>query len=189
MNEQAPWRFVWTASEVYRCFESAHLSNGSLNVIDGELLMKPPAPPRVTCCISLVADSLRNALNRVTRDCHVRERGWMGIDENTVVSPDVHVWEGTIRQPGNALLVAEVSVTTLKFDLGGKSHLYAAAGILEYWVIDVNASQVHVHRDTIADAESPHGFRYASVQVLNPADRIAPLAAPESSILVGDLLP
>ncbi len=113
----------------------------------------------------------------------------MGIDENTVVSPDVHIWEGTIRQPGNALLVAEVSVTTLKFDLGGKSHLYAAAGILEYWVIDVNASQVHVHRDPIADAESPRGFNYASVQVLNPADRLAPQAAPDSSILVGDLLP
>lgn len=53
----------------------------------------------------------------------------------------------------------------------------------------MTASQLHVFREAIADEASPRGFRYASVQLLNPADRIAPLAVPETSILVGDLMP
>lgn len=62
------------------------------------------------------------------------------------------------------------------------------AGVPAYWVVDVTASQLHDFREVIADEVAPRGFRYASVQILNATDRIAPLAAPESSILIGDLM-
>ena len=40
-------------------------------------------------------------------------------------------------------LVIEISDTSLAFDLGEKLALYKAAGIQEYWVIDLKARQVH----------------------------------------------
>lgn len=40
-------------------------------------------------------------------------------------------------------LVIEVSDTSIKQDLGSKLSLYAAAGIPEYWVADVNARTIH----------------------------------------------
>ena len=106
-----------------------------------------------------------------------------------MVSGSIRDYAKVHPAPDAIRLIVEVSDSTLHYDLGGKSHLYAAAAIPEYWVIDVNALQLHVFRDPITDAESPRGFKYASVQVLNPTVRIAPLTAPESSILVGDLLP
>ena len=120
----------------------------------------------------------------------------MPLKLDTDPSPDVVVVPGSIRDyakihpaPDTIRLIVEVSDSTLHYDLGGKSHLYAAAGIPEYWVIDVNASQLHVHREPVADEAAPRGFRYDSIRVLNPGDSIAPLAVPDSILLVGDLLP
>ncbi|WP_375397365.1 Uma2 family endonuclease [uncultured Sphingomonas sp.] len=40
-------------------------------------------------------------------------------------------------------LVVEVSASTLRFDLEDKARMYAAAGVPEYWVADVNARIIH----------------------------------------------
>ncbi len=40
-------------------------------------------------------------------------------------------------------LAVEISVSTLKNDLGFKKALYASAGIPEYWVIDIAGQQMH----------------------------------------------
>jgi Uma2 family endonuclease len=40
-------------------------------------------------------------------------------------------------------LLAEVSSSTLDTDLGRKLKLYAAAGVPEYWVVDVNQRLIH----------------------------------------------
>jgi Uma2 family endonuclease len=45
----------------------------------------------------------------------------------------------TCRAPD---LVAEISDTTLSTDLDEKKQLYAAMGIVEYWVIDVRGRQI-----------------------------------------------
>src|SRR5690606_23447073 len=44
----------------------------------------------------------------------------------------------------DVLLAIEVSDTTLRFDLGAKSKLYAGAEIREFWVVDVNRRRLHV---------------------------------------------
>jgi len=69
-----------------------------------------------------------------------------------------------------------------------KSNLYAAVGILDYWVIDVNGSQLIVSRDPTPDVATPRGFRYASTKILNVGDTITPLAA-TGAIAVADLMP
>ena len=45
---------------------------------------------------------------------------------------------------GMPALVGEISDTTIIHDLDEKKHLYAALGISEYWVIDVQAQRVFV---------------------------------------------
>jgi Uma2 family endonuclease len=59
------------------------------------------------------------------------------------------------RHPGEAALVIEISVSSRRLDLGTKAEIYAAAGLQEYWVIDVPARMVHVHT-------APEGDRYGS---------------------------
>lgn len=53
-------------------------------------------------------------------------------------------------------LVAEVSDTTLADDLDQKKQLYAALGIPEYWVVDVNGEQVLMFRLTDAGTYEQH---------------------------------
>ena len=48
-------------------------------------------------------------------------------------------------------LIVEVSDTTLDTDLGRKADLYAAAGVAEYWVIDLNENRALMHEFPEAD--------------------------------------
>ena len=87
---------------------------------------------------------------------------------------------GRRPQPEDILLLVEVSDSTLAFDLGVKARLYARAGIADYWVIDINARRVIVHRDPAAGV-------YRSVTTHSGHNHIAPVAAPEAGIRAGDI--
>jgi Uma2 family endonuclease len=52
--------------------------------------------------------------------------------------------------PGTAALVIEVAVSSQQRDLRQKPIVYAQAGVSEYWVVDVDASRIVVHRDPAA---------------------------------------
>lgn len=49
--------------------------------------------------------------------------------------------------PSAAALVIEVAVSSQHRDLRTKPLLYARARVPEYWVIDIDASRVVIHRD------------------------------------------
>jgi Uma2 family endonuclease len=74
-------------------------------------------------------------------------------------------------RPGDPRLVVEISDSTLGFDLTTKAELYARAGIVEYWVIDVAARRLVVHRD-------PREGLYRSVTAYGEDETVAPLASP-----------
>lgn len=68
--------------------------------------------------------------------------------------PDLMIVEtgmGTERQPTTAALVVELSLTTQAHDTR-KAGLYATAAVDEYWLCDLEAQVVRVHRDPTADA-------------------------------------
>ena len=80
----------------------------------------------------------------------------------------------------DVLLLIEVSDSSLKQDLEEKANLYAAHGVVEYWVVDVNSEQVHVHRE-------PADGRYRSVNVLVKPASIAPLCQPLAKLDLTEL--
>ena len=86
------------------------------------------------------------------------------------------------RVPADVRLVVEISDTTLAFDLGIKSRLYARAGIQEYWVVDVTGERIIVHR-------SPGSGVYTDVKSYRTGESIEPLSAPGSSFNVADAFP
>jgi hypothetical protein len=56
-------------------------------------------------------------------------------------------------------------------------------------VLDVNGRQLLVYRDPGPDPTPLHGHSYFTQRVLGPADAIAPLAVPNQTVNVADLLP
>ena len=101
---------------------------------------------------------------------------------------------GSIREyvdqmPSEALLIVEVSDTTLANDRTWKKSLYAQAGIKEYWIINLSGQQVEVYRRPELRPNDAPAFSYAESAVYRSGDIIVPLAAPYASVLVADLLP
>ena len=72
----------------------------------------------------------------------------------------------------DVLLVIEVAETSLQYDCGEKADLYAAAGVADYWVVNVPGRSIEVRRD-------PAEGRYRSVQTYSGDDEVRPVLVPE----------
>lgn len=94
--------------------------------------------------------------------------------------PDLMVGEPVPRDkhPTTALLVVEVSVTTQHRDREKIRH-YAGAGVSEYWIVDVPARTVRVHR-------RPAGQRYEELETFGDGDEV-PTPAGVQSVPVTEL--
>jgi Uma2 family endonuclease len=114
----------------------------------------------------------------------------MRLGETSRPEPDVSVVPGTPRQnaqhPGKALLVIEVSDTTLDFDRKEKAGIYVRNGIPEYWIINLSGRCVEVHRNPIVNETDA---RYGEVRVVGLTESLSPLSAPNAKLTVADLLP
>jgi len=85
-------------------------------------------------------------------------------------------------RPEEIHILIEVADSSVGFDLRTKAALYARAGIVEYWVLDIGGRRIIVHRD-------PRGGRYASVVAYSADETLSPLAAPNAFLRVKDVLP
>ena len=114
----------------------------------------------------------------------------------SALSPDLMVLRGpTERYAGlptaeNVALVVEVADSSRRYDQQRKLPVYAAAGIAEYWIVNLVDSRLAVYRrPTAASAEA--AARYESVEEFGP-DRSVEVVLDGVSlgpIVVGDLLP
>jgi Uma2 family endonuclease len=83
-------------------------------------------------------------------------------------------------EPGDVLLVIEVADSSLDYDRGEKLHLYAEAGIREYWVVNIPHFQVEVYRD-------PRGRKYRHKSVHGVDQEISPRAMENLKLPVASL--
>lgn len=82
--------------------------------------------------------------------------------------------------PEEVSLVIEVADTSLEFDTTVKAGLYAAAGIADYWVVDLVSRAVIVFRD-------PRAGRYETRSTHRGDDAVQPLARPEAGLCPAEL--
>ncbi|HEV2852295.1 MAG TPA: Uma2 family endonuclease [Thermoanaerobaculia bacterium] len=116
----------------------------------------------------------------------IRFRMPLALGEESEPEPDVAVVQGHWREyrnahPCTALLVAEVTDTTLLHDRNRKGTLYAMANIPDYWILNRHDQYLEVLRD-------PRDGRYQSRTTLVAGDKVSPLAKPGVSISVSNLL-
>ena len=180
-----PWRL--THEEYHRLGESGFFRGKRVQLIRGEVVEMSPMGGRHAMGISLAAQAL-GAVFAAGYVLRVQlPLKFLGSEPE----PDAAVVPGQIRDyldhPSSALLVVEVADATLDYDLSVKAELYAEAGILDYWVVDLDARVLHVPRAPRPVAAGGH--RYYDVRRLSDADSIAPLAAPHALVKVADLLP
>ncbi len=80
----------------------------------------------------------------------------------------------------DVLLLMEVSDRSAAADLRDKADIYAERGVVEYWVVDVPASRIHVM--TASD-----GQHYREIQIVVPSNPLAPNCRPEAILDTAEL--
>ena len=175
----------WTRATFDRMVEAGGFDEDDrIELLDGELWEMSPPGSRHTTGTRLVEEALRTAFGP---GYEVRNENPFALDETSQPQPDVSVVPGSIRDytdahPSQALLLVEVSESTLSHDRGRKLAAYARNEMSEYWILDLKAARLEVYRD-------PSGPEYLSKTVLAADDTVSPLHAPDAVIAISDLLP
>jgi Uma2 family endonuclease len=89
--------------------------------------------------------------------------------------------------PKDVILVIEIASSSLEYDRRVKVPVYAAAGIVEYWIVNLRDDLIEVYREpTSPDEGAPYyhqHLRFSAQDTVNPAQ------FPDCAISVKDLLP
>jgi Uma2 family endonuclease len=175
----------WTREEYERMAEQGFFRPGErVELVDGIIYEMTPQSTDHAVGVRLV----RHVLGSIfSRGFDILVQMPLALSDDSAPEPDVAIVPGDPRDhleshPASAVLVVEVAETSLSHDRKRKMGLYARAGIPEYWVLLTKRRRLEVFRD-------PGNGIYQSKTLLKATDRISPLARPEASILVADLLP
>jgi Uma2 family endonuclease len=185
-----PRNLLWTVDQFHYLGDLGMFEGRRAMLIDGVIVEEGAMNPPHRIALELSTEALRTAFGPGWRVCVQMP---LVLGQSTDPEPDIAVVAGSPRgaaaHPTAAALVVEVADSSLRYDTTVKLAVYAAGSIRDYWVVDVNARQLLVFRDPQADPAAPHGHTYLTQWTLGLADAVAPLAAPNGTVRVADLLP
>ena len=185
-----PHRF--TLDEYLRLSDSGFLA-GRTEFIDGEILDMPAQKDPHTIGVT-----------KTTYWCVGKfpvDRFWVRVQSTLLTAgsapdPDFAILDGPPAESAGgypsadrALLVVEVSDSTLLADTTSKMSLYASAGVRDYWVLSIPDRLLIVHRQPIQSPSAKHGWAYGEVRRFGPGEPVSPLAMPSASVDPAHLLP
>ena len=155
-----------------------------VELLEGEIIEMTPEKSRHATAVDLSLEALRRAFSGAYS---IRVQHPLAVSETSEPEPDLAVVRGSIRDyvdqhPTSAVLVVEVSDTSLDYDRTRKARVYAQAGIAEYWIVNIVAGVLEVHRD-------PGDSGYRSVSTLQAGETASPVAGDGMPVRVADLLP
>ncbi len=176
-----PRRF--TADEFMRLYEIGVLGKRErLRLIGGVIYVMAPTGPEHSVGHGSIAGALSRALwGRFA----VALTPTVRFSEHDVAEPDAVVLPlGPRPRPpieiGEIQLLVETAHASLKDDTTVMAAIYAAAGIADYWVLDLEHQKLLVFRNPTSEG-------YDAPIEVERGQSIAPLCAPDAAIAVDDL--
>jgi Uma2 family endonuclease len=179
-------RHAFTVDEWHRMGDAGLFGEDArLELLDGEVIeMSPIESPHGGCV---------NRLNRLLvtglgERAVVAPQNPVVLNEISEPQPDIAVlaprddmYSRSHATPSEILLLIEVADSSLPFDRGRKASYYAASGVTETWVADLDGAQVLVMR-------SPGSDGYDEVRTLRRGEQLAIEALPGVAFGVEDVL-
>jgi Uma2 family endonuclease len=174
----------FTVDEFHRIFDVLP-ETCRYELVRGEIIEMPlPESPHS----SRVKRLLRVFTSRLGDSVIVSVQDPVVIDTYTEVLPDAALlkarddfYEAAHPAPQDVLVVIEVSHKSRTYDIGVKAPLYAAAGIPEYWQLDVLKECLIVRADP-ADGE------YHTTRILKRGETVAPRGFRDITFSIDELL-
>jgi Uma2 family endonuclease len=179
----------WTKREYNQHVEQGWFTGKRLFLFRGELIEMPPMGSPHAWSLTSVSGVLFELFHP---DEVVRVQMPFEVPGESMPEPDAAVVTKAsamrLPHPNEAMLIVEVSDTSYDFDCE-KALEYAAAGVPDYWIIDVNRRCLVVHRSPLPDTSAFLGYRYAQRREFAEHESVAPLARLQTQIAVARLLP
>jgi Uma2 family endonuclease len=177
----------WTRQEYYRLAEEGWFRGQRVQLIEGEIIqMQAQGHPHAWAIMKLS----RWLHTQYGSDYAIRIQMPLNVLDDSDPEPDAAVIASSIDDlhdhPQTAVLVIEVSDSSLQLDRK-KTFLYAAAGVKEYWIVDVEHRVVEMYRNPVADKSAPRGFRYPAPTIIHATESISPLSKPQALLKVSEL--
>jgi Uma2 family endonuclease len=176
-----------TSTEYYGMMQSGIIREGErVELILGQIFTIAAKGTRHTVSTTRL---LKELLMLVGERTIVRCQDPITLPNNSEPEPDIVIarlrsddYVNSHPSPEDIILVIEVADSTIKFDRDTKAPLYAAAGIGEYWIINLVDDRLEIYRQ-------PEGNIYTSIEIVTPPRSIRLSQFPEILLNISDFFP
>jgi Uma2 family endonuclease len=186
-----PRRWRWTTGQYARLIQLGILEGRRVQLIDGEIIEMAAHKPPHANAVEMLDDTLRAAFGP---DFRVRVQLPIELGRRSQPEPDGAVFIREVARamsahPREPVLIVEVSDSSLNYDRKVKGHVYAMAGVMEYWIVNLRDRQLEIYREPSPDPKRKGRYRYTHCTIVPAEGHASPLSRPEARIAVADLLP
>ncbi|SRR6266508_6612972 len=185
-SSAAPTVHRCTRDEYYRMAEAGLFGDERVELLDGEIItMSPQNTPHASTVYRLDSRLQQQIGNATCIRCQlpIVLNDWSEPEPDIAVCvPDPDDYGRAHPQPGQILLLIEVSDASFPYDRGQKTIAYAASGIPELWIVNLPDRRI----DVLTDPD-PVSQRYQQQGYVVEGDVL--LLPGGGSIAVADILP
>jgi Uma2 family endonuclease len=176
----------FTVADYHRLAEVGILGEDDrVELLEGQVVVMSPIGPRHAGCV----DRLTRLLSRLVGNAAiVRVQNPVVLGQRAEPEPDLALLRPPIEryaaahpQPADVMLVIEVADSSLDYDREVKLPLYAAAGIPEVWLVDLEGERILLYRSPGPDGD-------AEAIAASRGESISPLGLPGIVMDVGEIL-
>lgn len=184
MLAQAQHRF--SVEDYYRMAETGVLRPGArVELLEGKIIDLSPIGPFHGGVTTFLTELFAAASKGRWQ---TRVQNVLRLDDFSEPQPDVVLvkpakdfYRKRHPQPEDVFLLIEISDSTLETDREEKLPAYGHAGVAEVWIVNLNDLLVEVYRE-------PQFNGYGSKTILRAGDHAKPLAFPDATVDVAELL-
>ena len=182
----------FTAEEFFRMTDGGVFNHRRMELLNGRIYKVAAAQSSEhIACLTRANIIFARHFSDVSKVWLITQ-GTVRLEEYSAPEPDFAVIEsavGSVDLPTPSLAV-EVSFTTYNRDVGPKLRDYAAAGIQDYWIINVRLQRVEVYRKPINRTDGKwESWAYDSLRTYSIGESISPLRFPDLIVAVADFFP
>lgn len=185
MNLQTMRRFI-TVNEYHQMGETGIFKEDEhLELIDGEIINMTPIGFRHASCVDRLNELF---VTHLSGKAIVRVQNPVYLNEYSELEPDIAITKRYEKayitkhpEPKDIYLIVEVADTSINFDREVKVPLYAKAGIIEVWLVDLNENSIEIY-------QKPVNEKYCAICKKYGAEIVSPLSFPDYKITINKLL-
>ncbi len=157
-------------------------SNDKIELLEGDLIKMSAVGPRHAACVDRLSEILRTEFGKSVT---LRHQNPVELSDKSEPEPDIAIlkrredfYAQAHPAPSDVLFLIEISESTLKIDRGVKLSAYAKAGIVEYWIVNLQEDIIEVY-------SNPAGNSYQLARIVHRHETLSPILLP-SVVLEAD---